>query len=89
MIAWTTWAHVVARPVINGVTHSGYPWDLSWTGPWWVQRVTLPHVTPLIVLPAALFLLGCVYFVANTLWDRMESGSIKAIAWRNVRRNTR
>ena len=36
----------------------------------------------------ALILLGVVYFVANTLWERMESGSIKAIAWRNVRRKT-
>ena len=58
MIAWTTWAHVVARPVINGVKHNGYPWDLSWTGPWWVQHVTLPQVTPWVVLPMALILLG-------------------------------
>ena len=78
----------MARPTIDGVVHHGYPWDLSWTGPWWVQHVTLPQVTPWIVLPAALFLLGAVYFVANALWDRMETGSIKAIAWRNVRRNT-
>jgi len=88
MIAWTTWAHVVARPVINGVKRNGYPWDLSWTGPWWVTRVTLPQVTPWIVLPTALVLLGAVYFVANALWERMESGSIRAIAWRNVRRKT-
>ncbi len=88
MVAWTTWAHIVAKPVIDGVKRNGYPWDLSWTGPWWVQHVTLPQVTPWIVLPTTLFLLGVVYFVANTLWERMESGSIKEIAWRNVRRKT-
>ena len=86
MIAWSTWAHVVARPVINGVVHHGYPYDLSWNGPWWVTHVTLPHVTPLIVLPAALSLLGFVYLVANTLWDRLETGSSKASASRNLRR---
>jgi membrane-bound metal-dependent hydrolase YbcI (DUF457 family) len=88
MIAWTTWAHVVARPVIDGVRRNGYPWDLSWTGPWWVQHVTLPHTDVWIVLPTALFLLAAVYFVANTVWERMESGSTRAIAWRNVRRKT-
>jgi hypothetical protein len=86
MIAWSTWAHLVAEPVINGVKHHGYPMDLSWNGPWWVTHVTLPHVTPLIVLPSALALLGFVYLVANTLWDRMESGSTKASASRNLRR---
>ena len=89
MIAWTTWAHVVAEPVINGVKHHGYPFDLSWTGPWWVQHVTLPHTSR----RGSCSRRRCscsvaVYFVANTVWERMESGSIKAIAWRNVRRKT-
>jgi hypothetical protein len=86
MIAWSTWAHVVARPVINGVVHHGYPYDLSWNGPWWVQHVTLPHVAPLVVLPAALALLGFVYLVANTVWDRLGEMEKKARTSRNVRR---
>jgi hypothetical protein len=88
MVAWTTWAHVVAKPVIDGVKRNGYPRDLSWTGPWWVQHVTQPHVTPYVVLPVTLVLLGGVFFVANAIWELMESGSNKAIAWRNVRRKT-
>jgi hypothetical protein len=71
MIAWTTWAHLVADPVINGVKRHGYPWDLSWTGPWWVQRVTLPQVSPWVVLPVALAVLGSVYWVTSALWERM------------------
>jgi len=86
MIAWSAWAHIVARPVINGVVHHGYPYDLSWNGPWWVKHVTLPHVTPLIVLPAALMLLGFVYLVANTIWDRMAVGQSSANASRKLRR---
>lgn len=72
MIAWSTWAHVVARPTIDGIVHRGYPFDFSWTGPWWVTHVTLPHVSPWIVLPVALMLLGLVYWVAGTVWDRMD-----------------
>ena len=37
LVAWSTWAHLVARPVINGVEHRGYPFDLSWNGPWWLE----------------------------------------------------
>lgn len=29
MISWTTWAH----------TSGGYPWDLSWGGPYWLTKV--------------------------------------------------
>jgi len=86
LIAWTTWAHLVAEPVINGVKHHGYPWDLSWTGPWWVHHVTLPQVSPWIVLPAALVLLGCVYWTTSALWDRMERPVKNASASRNDRR---
>jgi hypothetical protein len=71
LVAWSTWAHLLADPVIDGVKHSGYPFDLSWTGPWWLQARSLPHVHPLIVLPATLALLGLVYWVASLLWEPM------------------
>jgi len=71
MIAWSTWAHLIARPVINGVRHHGYPYDLSWTGPWWIQAKSLPHANPLIVLPTALALLAGVYWVTGRLWEPM------------------
>ena len=71
MVAWSAWAHVIARPVIDGVEHHGYPYDLSWTGPWWLAARSLPHVNPLIVLPATLALLVAVYWVAAKLWDPM------------------
>jgi hypothetical protein len=71
MISWSTWAHVVAEPVINGVKRRGYPFDLSWTGPWWIGARSLPHVNPWIVLPVTLALLGAVYFVVAKLWEPM------------------
>jgi len=71
MVAWSTWAHLIARPVINGVRHRGYPYDLSWTGPWWIRAKSLPHASPLIVLPATLALLGLVYWGTSRLWDPM------------------
>ena len=89
MIAWSTWAHVVAEPVINGVKHRGYPYDLSWTGPWWVTPVHLPHVAVWPVLPMALFLLFCVYWTTSALWERMAprpSPVKNASASRNDRR---
>jgi membrane-bound metal-dependent hydrolase YbcI (DUF457 family) len=86
LISWTTWAHFVAKPVLDGMQHDGYPWDLSWTGPDWVQHVTLPHVNPWVVLPMTLLMLGGVYLVASALWDRLEPGTRSASAARNVRR---
>jgi hypothetical protein len=86
MISWSVWAHAVADPIINGVKHSGYPYDFSWTGPWWVRNVKLPHVSPLIVLPVTLALLGLVYLVAMALWERMERPVKTATASRNERR---
>jgi hypothetical protein len=86
LIAWTSWAHFVAEPVLNGVKHHGYPWDLSWTGPWWVQRVTLPQVSVWIVAPFTLALLGLVYWTASLLWDRMEPPNMNASASLNERR---
>lgn len=71
MLAWSGWAHLLARPVIDGVTHHGYPYDLSWTGPWWIDARSLPHVPVLIVLPVTLALLGLVYWVLSRLWDPM------------------
>jgi membrane-bound metal-dependent hydrolase YbcI (DUF457 family) len=71
LIAWSTWAHIVARPVIDGVEHHGYPYDLSWTGPWWIVARTLPHVNPWIVLPVALALLAGVYWALSKLWEPM------------------
>ena len=64
--------------MINGVVHHGYPWDLSWPGPWWITHVTLPHVSPLIVLPTALALLVLVYAVAGILWEKMAPSTSRA-----------
>ena len=71
MLAWAGWAHVLARPVIDGVKHAGYPFDLSWTGPWWLNARSLPHVPPVIVVPVTLTLLGLVYWVLSKLWEPM------------------
>jgi len=67
MVAWTTWRHLVAQPT------DGHPWDLSWGGPWWVSAVTLPHVTPTLVLPVVVLPLALTYGLAIVLWDRMAS----------------
>ena len=46
MIAWTSWAHLVARPIIDGVARIGYPFDLSWTGPHWIPALSLRPCGP-------------------------------------------
>jgi hypothetical protein len=71
LLAWSGWAHVFARPVIDGVERIGYPFDLSWTGPWWLDARSLPHVPILIVLPVTVALLGLVYWVLSKLWEPM------------------
>lgn len=71
LVAWTTWAHLVARPVIDGVRRHGYPWDLSWGGPWWIPKAELDQVHPLIVLPVALGLFAAVYVAAARLGPRL------------------
>ena len=72
MISWTLWAHLLAHPTdIPGTTGPGYPFDFSWTGPWWIAARSLPHVNPWIVLPTALALLGVVYWVMSMLWEPM------------------
>jgi membrane-bound metal-dependent hydrolase YbcI (DUF457 family) len=72
LVAWTTWAHLIAQPVINGVKYRGYPFDLSWNGPWWIAGRQLPQVAVWTVAPVTLALLALVYWVTGSvLWDRM------------------
>lgn len=71
LIAWSTWARVIARPTIQGIERSGYPLDLSWTGPWWIAARSLDHVNPWIVLPFTAALLGAVYWIVSRLWQPM------------------
>ncbi len=74
MVAWTTWAHLIANPNIvlpNGVTRTfdSYPWDLSWGGPWWVTSVELNQVNPWIVMPFVFALLFLIYAGVLRLFD--------------------
>jgi membrane-bound metal-dependent hydrolase YbcI (DUF457 family) len=71
MLSWSIWARWVARPVIDGVQRMGFPMDLSWTGPWWIDARSLPHVSPWIVLPVTLALLATIYIVVARLWEPM------------------
>ncbi len=71
MVAWFTWAHLIATPVIDGQSRRGYPFDWSWTAPWWIQARSLPNVNPWIVLPVAVALLASVYMALSKLWDPM------------------
>lgn len=71
LVAWTTWAHLIAHPVINGVRRRGYPWDLSWGGPWWISKVELDQVHPLVVLPVAVVMFAAVYWAAARLGNRL------------------
>ena len=61
MISWSVWAHVV----------EDFPYDLSWTGPYWIGARSLPHVNPWIVAPVTLALLGATYWVVSKLWEPM------------------
>ena len=78
MIAWSAWAHLVARPVINGVRRFGYPYDLSWTGPWWIRARSLDHVPVWVVPIGVAILLAAVYGVASAMWDRMGRAEARA-----------
>jgi hypothetical protein len=71
MVGWNLYAHVFATPTINGVKRRGYPFDLSWTGPWWTKAKSLPHVNPLIVMPVVIMMLITLYWTLGKLWDRM------------------
>ena len=62
LISWTYWAHVV----------EDFRFDLSWNGPDWIEHRILPHVSPWAALPMAIALLVGVYFVAYTIWERLE-----------------
>lgn len=77
MISWSLWARLVAEPVIDGVKRVGFPIDLSWTGPWWLDARSLPHVNPWLALPAALALLVVVYWAAIKLWEPMGRAEAK------------
>lgn len=80
LLSWSIWAHLLAKPIIDGVKHNGYPMDLSWTGPWWIQARSLPHVNPWIVLPCTLALLAAVYVVLSWLWEPMGRAERKRAA---------
>jgi len=71
LVSWSVWAHLLAEPVINGVKHRGYPYDLTWTGPWWISARSLHHVNPWIVPLGVACLLAAVYIAANALWEPM------------------
>ncbi len=71
LISWSVWARVVVEPTIDGVERRGFPIDLSWTGPWWLDARSLPHVNPWLAFPVALALLGLVYWVLSRLWEPM------------------
>lgn len=78
MIAWSGWAHFVARPTIDGVERRGYPMDWSWNAPWWLEARSLPHVAPWLVVPCVGLLLFGVYFGASRLWEPMGRAQDRA-----------
>ncbi len=74
MISWSAWARLFADPEKYGefdVTSRGFPMDLSWTGPYWLDARSLSHANPWIAYPAALTLLGLLYVVVIRLWEPM------------------
>jgi hypothetical protein len=71
MISWSLWARIVAEPVVDGVKRRGFPIDLSWTGPWWLEARSLPHTNPWLAYPMALLMLAVTYWVASKLWEPM------------------
>ena len=74
MISWSAWARLFASPDDYGeydVTSRGFPMDLSWTGPYWLDARSLDHVNPWLAYPAALALLALVYVVLSRLWEPM------------------
>jgi hypothetical protein len=82
LVSWSAWAHVFAHPVIDGVTRRGYPFDLSWTGPYWLPARSLHHVSPWIVLPVTLGVLALVYWAASRLWEPMGRAQEERLAGR-------
>lgn len=86
LVAWSAWAHLIARPVIDGVERLGYPLDLSWTGPRWLDARSLDHVSPWIVPIGVAVLLVAVYWAVSKLWEPMGRAELAARAAR-VRRS--
>ena len=80
LIAWSTWAHFVARPVIDGVEHHGYPLDLSWTGPWWLEARSLPPRQPVDRPSGGAGAAGLVYWVIDKLWEPMGRAEARRVA---------
>lgn len=78
VIAWSTWTHLIARPVIDGVERFGYPFDLSWTGPWWIDSRSLGHVPVWMVPIGVAVLLAAVYGACSRLWEPMGEAEIRA-----------
>ena len=83
LISWSLWARIVAEPIIDGVKRRGFPMDLSWTGPWWLDARSLPHVNPWIALPMALTLLVVVYWAVIKLWEPMGRAESERTRSRN------
>lgn len=73
MLSWSIWAHLIER----------YPYDFSWTGPWWLEARSLDHVPPLLVPFGVGALLFLVYWSASRLWEPM--GRAEAAAARSGR----
>ena len=69
MISWTG----ASGPTVI----EDFPYDLSWTGPWWIGARSLPHVNPWIVAPVTLALLGVTYWVVSKLWEPMGRAEAK------------
>lgn len=78
VIAWSTWAHLITRPVIDGVERFGYPFDLSWTGPWWIESRSLAHVPVWMVPIGVAVLLAAVYGACSRLWEPMGEAEARA-----------
>ncbi len=78
VIAWSGWAHLVARPVIDGVERFGYPFDLSWTGPWWIGARSLDHVPVWIVPIGVALMLAAIYAACSWLWEPMGDAEARA-----------
>ena len=58
-------------PVIDGVERFGYPFDFSWTGPWWIGARTLDHVPVWLVPIGVALMLAAVYGALSRLWEPM------------------
>jgi hypothetical protein len=85
MISWSLWARLFAdakKYADFDVTSRGFPIDLSWTGPYWLDARSLGHVNPWIAYPAALTLLGLLYLVVFRLWEPMGRKQAKVEAER-------